>query len=167
MILAYKKTLGKFTKVLGFEKTPPPFGKKSQKIPIFFWGERPLLWLWWSELMCLRQADKHSQRGGNILDQCLYSIAILSREEVAWLRLRCRSSTELSCRMTCIFIWFTIWSLFLTSLVSLNIFLLSEEVARFLLQQSLSCWRISILVAEGPVWSIFHKNLSSYFCSIS
>ena len=36
MILAYKKTLGKFTKVLGFEKTPPPFGKNSQKIPFFF-----------------------------------------------------------------------------------------------------------------------------------
>ena len=37
MILTYKKTLGKFTKVLGFEKTPPPLGKNSQKIP-FFWG---------------------------------------------------------------------------------------------------------------------------------
>ena len=35
MILAYKKTLGKFTKDLGFEKTPPPFGKIPKKIPFF------------------------------------------------------------------------------------------------------------------------------------
>ena len=38
MILAYKKTLGKFTKVLGIEETPPPFGKNSQKIPFFLGG---------------------------------------------------------------------------------------------------------------------------------
>ena len=40
MILAYKKTLGKFTKVLGFEKTPP-LGKIPKKSRIFF-GKRPL-----------------------------------------------------------------------------------------------------------------------------
>ena len=38
MILAYKKTLGKFTKVLGFEKTPPPLGKIPKKSRFFFWG---------------------------------------------------------------------------------------------------------------------------------
>ena len=42
MILAYKKTLGKFTKVLGFEKTlPPPLGKIPKKSRFFF-GQRPL-----------------------------------------------------------------------------------------------------------------------------
>ena len=35
MILAYKKTLGKFTKVLGFEKTPPPPLGKIPKNPVF------------------------------------------------------------------------------------------------------------------------------------
>ena len=35
--LAYKKILGKFTKVLGFRKTPPPHvGKNSQIISFFF-----------------------------------------------------------------------------------------------------------------------------------
>ena len=40
MILAYKKTLGKFTKVLGFEKTPlpPPLGKIPKKSRFFFWA---------------------------------------------------------------------------------------------------------------------------------
>ena len=38
MILAYQKYLGKFAKVLGIEKTPPPpFVKNSQKIQLFFW----------------------------------------------------------------------------------------------------------------------------------
>ena len=41
MILAYKKTLGKFTKVLGFEKTPPPLWEKFPKNPVFF-QQRPL-----------------------------------------------------------------------------------------------------------------------------
>ena len=37
MNLAYKKILGKFTKVLGFGKTPPPHvGKNSQMISFFF-----------------------------------------------------------------------------------------------------------------------------------
>ena len=37
MNLAYKKILGKFTKVLGFGKTPPPHvGKNSQIISFFF-----------------------------------------------------------------------------------------------------------------------------------
>ena len=40
MILASKKTLGKFTKVLGFEKTPPPpLGKNTKKTPFFFWKQ--------------------------------------------------------------------------------------------------------------------------------
>jgi len=34
--LAYKKILGKFTKVLGFGKTPPHVGKNSQIISFFF-----------------------------------------------------------------------------------------------------------------------------------
>ena len=43
MNLAYKKILGKFTKVLGFGKTPPyHVGKHSQIISFFFW-ERTLL----------------------------------------------------------------------------------------------------------------------------
>jgi len=38
MILASKKTLGKFTKVLGFEKTlPPSLGKNPKKSRFFFW----------------------------------------------------------------------------------------------------------------------------------
>ena len=42
MNLAYKKILGKFTKVLGFGKTPPPHvGKNSQIISFFL--ERTLL----------------------------------------------------------------------------------------------------------------------------
>ena len=36
MNLAYKKILGKFTKVLGFGKTPPHVGKNSQMILFFF-----------------------------------------------------------------------------------------------------------------------------------
>ena len=36
MNLAYKKILGKFTKVLGFGKTPPHVGKNSQMISFFF-----------------------------------------------------------------------------------------------------------------------------------
>ena len=43
MILAYKKTLGKFTKVLGFEKTPPPLWEKFPKNPVFFLGGVPKL----------------------------------------------------------------------------------------------------------------------------
>ena len=35
MNLAYKKILGKFTKVLGFGKTPPHVGKNSQIILFF------------------------------------------------------------------------------------------------------------------------------------
>ena len=37
MILAWQKKLGKFTKVLGIEKTPHPFGKNSQKILHLFY----------------------------------------------------------------------------------------------------------------------------------
>ena len=36
MNLAYKKILGKFTKVLGFGKTPPHVRKNSQMISFFF-----------------------------------------------------------------------------------------------------------------------------------
>ena len=36
MNLAYKKILGKFTKVLGFGKTPPHVGKNSQIMSFFF-----------------------------------------------------------------------------------------------------------------------------------
>ena len=41
MNLACQKWLGNFTKVLGIGVTPPPFGKNSQKIPVFF-GSPPL-----------------------------------------------------------------------------------------------------------------------------
>ena len=42
MILAYKKTLGRFTKVLGFEKTPlPPLWEKLPKNPVFWGGSVP------------------------------------------------------------------------------------------------------------------------------
>ena len=37
-----QKTLGKFTKVLGFEKTPPPPLGKIPKKSRFFFGQRPL-----------------------------------------------------------------------------------------------------------------------------
>ena len=40
MILASKKTLGKFTKVLGFEKTPPLW-EKFPKNPVFFFDSVP------------------------------------------------------------------------------------------------------------------------------
>ena len=36
MNLAYKKILGKFTKILGFGKNPPHVGKNSQIISFFF-----------------------------------------------------------------------------------------------------------------------------------
>jgi len=57
MILAYKKTLGKFTKVLGFEKTPPPFGKNSQKIPFFFVGSVPNIPGFRTYIGCFRKRD--------------------------------------------------------------------------------------------------------------
>ena len=42
MNLAYKKILGKFTKVLGFGKTPPPHvGKNSQIISFFLFDSVP------------------------------------------------------------------------------------------------------------------------------
>ena len=41
MNLAYKKILGKFTKVLGFGKTPPHVGKNSQMISLFFFESVP------------------------------------------------------------------------------------------------------------------------------
>ena len=41
MNLAYKKILGKFSKVLGFGKTPPPCWEKFPNNPIFF-SERVL-----------------------------------------------------------------------------------------------------------------------------
>ena len=40
-VSAYKKWNGKYKIVLGIAKTPPPFGKNSQKIPIFFGGSVP------------------------------------------------------------------------------------------------------------------------------
>ena len=43
MNLAYKKILGKFTKVLGFGKTPPHVGKNSQIISFFFFESVPNL----------------------------------------------------------------------------------------------------------------------------
>ena len=48
MNLAYKKILGKFTKVLGFGKTPPPHvGKDSQIISFFSFDSVPeLLYIW-------------------------------------------------------------------------------------------------------------------------
>ena len=42
MNLAYKKILGKFTKVLGFGKTPPPCWESFPNNIVFFW-ERTLL----------------------------------------------------------------------------------------------------------------------------
>ena len=39
--LAYKKILGKFTKVLGFGKTPPHVGKISQIISFFLFESVP------------------------------------------------------------------------------------------------------------------------------
>ena len=41
MNLAYKKILGKFTKVLGFGKTPPHVGKISQIISFFLFESVP------------------------------------------------------------------------------------------------------------------------------
>ena len=42
MNLAYKKILGKFTKVLGFGKTPPPHvGKNSQIVSFFLFENVP------------------------------------------------------------------------------------------------------------------------------
>ena len=41
MNLAYKKILGKFTKVLGFGKTPPHVGKDSQIISFFSFDSVP------------------------------------------------------------------------------------------------------------------------------
>ena len=43
MNLAYKKILGKFTKVLGFGKTPPPCWKNSQIISFFLYESVPKL----------------------------------------------------------------------------------------------------------------------------
>ena len=43
MNLAYKKILGKFTKVLGFGKTPPHVGKNSQIMSYFFSESVPYL----------------------------------------------------------------------------------------------------------------------------
>ena len=46
MNLAYKKILGKFTKVLGFGKTPPPHvGKNSQIISFFLFDSVPKVFL--------------------------------------------------------------------------------------------------------------------------
>ena len=42
MNLAYKKILGKFTKVLGFGKTPPPCWEKFPNNIVFFFWERTL-----------------------------------------------------------------------------------------------------------------------------
>ena len=41
MNLAYKKILGKFTKVLGFGKTPPPCGEKFPNDIVFFFESVP------------------------------------------------------------------------------------------------------------------------------
>ena len=43
MNLAYKKILGKFTKVLGFGKTPPPCWEKFPNNIVFFFWERTLV----------------------------------------------------------------------------------------------------------------------------
>ena len=67
MILAYKKTLGKFTKVLGFEKTHPLW-EKFPKNPFFFFGQRPLA-AYKSEAYeenhtIMKQANKSQGRAG-------------------------------------------------------------------------------------------------------
>ena len=41
MNLAYKKILGKFTKVLGFGKTPPPCWEKFPNNIVFFFESVP------------------------------------------------------------------------------------------------------------------------------
>ena len=42
MNLAYKKILGKFTKVLGFGKTPPPCWEKFPNDIVFFFESVPM-----------------------------------------------------------------------------------------------------------------------------
>ena len=59
MNLAYKKILGKFTKVLGFGKTPPHVGKISQIISFFLFESVPYL------VFCLTPA---SLRARNIAE---------------------------------------------------------------------------------------------------
>ena len=44
MNLAYKKILGKFTKVLGFGKSPPPCWERFPNNIVFFFWQRTLWW---------------------------------------------------------------------------------------------------------------------------
>ena len=57
--LAYKKILGKFTKVLGFGKTPPHVGKNSQIIPYFFFE-----WVPYFFMRSLNKPNKTIKDGG-------------------------------------------------------------------------------------------------------
>ena len=47
MNLAYKKILGKFTKVLGFGKTPPPCWENFPNNVVFSFWERTLCWFFY------------------------------------------------------------------------------------------------------------------------
>ena len=78
MNLAYKKILGKFTKVLGFGKTPPPHvGKSSQMISFFF-------------LRAYLNCDKDTKMENKLFDILIYNICIYVEcsADVKWEEIR-------------------------------------------------------------------------------
>ena len=65
MNLAYKKILGKFTKVLGFGKTPPPCWEKFPNNIVFFFESVPHFFLFYS----FPHVCGKTMRGGVLAEQ--------------------------------------------------------------------------------------------------
>ena len=82
MNLAYKKILGKFTKVLGFGKTTPPHvGKNSQMISFFFWESVPNYCDYFlstiGNLHCCGEPTSPGWGGVFLADNCLQTIYVI------------------------------------------------------------------------------------------
>ena len=85
MNLAYKKILGKFTKVLGFGKTPPHVGKNSQMISFFLFDSVPKkthtsFFQENEHQLCSELHDRHQVRAQLIKDEtrvCFYKTVVL------------------------------------------------------------------------------------------
>ena len=76
MNLAYKKILGKFTKVLGFGKTPPHVGKISQIISFFLFESVPNNHVWIKK-SCVQKCERSFNQSDSYREGIILSSHIL------------------------------------------------------------------------------------------